>query len=180
MRGEQLARQWRILRTIESRNHGISVTELARQEGWHVRTIWRDPAAIQDAGFPLYAEKDGQKTRYGFIEGYKLHLPVPFTVTELMSLYFYRDILRRCSQGVGRERCRSFTAVRGLCGQSLGAFYTDSHEDCLSYGWSFPHRTNWKKTDHPEADHATEHSNGRQNQRIGHPGPAALGPKACR
>jgi hypothetical protein len=32
---------------------------------------------------PLYAEKDGQKTRYGFIEGYKSHLPVPFTVTEL-------------------------------------------------------------------------------------------------
>jgi predicted DNA-binding transcriptional regulator YafY len=28
-----------------------------------------------------------------FVEGYKFHLPVPFTVTELMSLYFYRDIL---------------------------------------------------------------------------------------
>ncbi len=94
MRGEQLARQWRILRTLESNKHGIIVADLAEQERCHVRTIWRDLAALQDAGFPLYSEKDGQKSRWGFIEGYKFHLPVPFTVTELMSLYFYRDILR--------------------------------------------------------------------------------------
>ncbi len=94
MRGEQLARQWRILRTIESRNHGATVAELAAQEGCHTRTIWRDLTAIQEAGFPLYSEKDGQKSRFSFVEGYTFHLPVPFTVTELMSLYFYRDILR--------------------------------------------------------------------------------------
>lgn len=94
MRGEQLSRQWRILRTLESNKYGIIVADLAEQERCHVRTIWRDLAALQDAGFPLYSEKDGQKSRWGFIEGYKFHLPVPFTVTELMSLYFYRDILR--------------------------------------------------------------------------------------
>jgi predicted DNA-binding transcriptional regulator YafY len=94
MRGDQLARQWRILRTIESRNHGATVAELAQQEDCHSRTIWRDLAAIQEAGFPLYSEKDGQKSRWSFVEGYTFHLPVPFTVTELMSLYFYRDILR--------------------------------------------------------------------------------------
>ncbi len=94
MRGEQLARQWRILRTIESRNHGATVAELAEQEGCHPRTMWRDLSAIQEAGFPLYSEKaEGQKSRFSFVEGYKFHLPVPFTVTELMSLYFYRDIL---------------------------------------------------------------------------------------
>jgi predicted DNA-binding transcriptional regulator YafY len=94
VRGDQLARQWRILRTIESRKYGATVAELAAEEDCHPRTIWRDLAAIQAAGFPLYSEKDGQKSRWGFIEGYKFHLPVPFTVTELMSLYFYRDILR--------------------------------------------------------------------------------------
>jgi predicted DNA-binding transcriptional regulator YafY len=93
VRGDQLARQWRILRTIESRKQGASVAELAEEEECHTRTIWRDLAAIQAAGFPLYSEKDGPKSRYCFVEGYKFHLPVPFTVTELMSLYFYRDIL---------------------------------------------------------------------------------------
>ena len=94
MRGEQLTRQWRILRTIETRKNGATVAELAEQEDCHPRTIWRDLAAIQEAGFPLYSEKDGHKSRWGFVEGYKFHLPVPFTVTELMGLYFYRDILR--------------------------------------------------------------------------------------
>ena len=94
MRGDQLARQWRVLRMIESQKQGATVAELAAREGCHPRTIWRDLTAIQAAGFPLYSERHGQKTRWGFVEGYKFHLPVPFTVTELMSLYFYRDILR--------------------------------------------------------------------------------------
>ena len=94
MRGDQLARQWRILQAIESRTHGATVAELAAEEGCHPRTIWRDLATIQAAGFPLYSERQGHKTRWGFIEGYQFHLPVPFTVTELMSLYFYRDILQ--------------------------------------------------------------------------------------
>jgi predicted DNA-binding transcriptional regulator YafY len=81
------------LRTIESSKHGVTVAQLAAEEDCHTRTIWRDLAAIQSAGFPLYSEKDGSKSRYCFVEGYKFHLPVPFTVTELMSLYFYRDIL---------------------------------------------------------------------------------------
>jgi predicted DNA-binding transcriptional regulator YafY len=78
VRGEQLARQWRILQTIESQNHGVTVAELASQEDCHTRTIWRDLAAIQEAGFPLYSEKDGQKSGWGFVDGYTFHLPLPF------------------------------------------------------------------------------------------------------
>ena len=94
MRGDQLARQWRVLRMIESQKQGATVAELAAREDCHPRTIWRDLATIQAAGFPLYSERHGQKSRWSFVEGYTFHLPVPFTVTELMSLYFYRDILR--------------------------------------------------------------------------------------
>jgi hypothetical protein len=57
VRGEQLARQWRILRTIESQNHGATLAELASQEGCHTRAIWRDLAAIQEAGFPPLLRK---------------------------------------------------------------------------------------------------------------------------
>ena len=48
MRGEQLTRQWRILRTIETRKNGATVAELAQQEGCQTRNIWRDLAAIQN------------------------------------------------------------------------------------------------------------------------------------
>jgi len=81
MRGDQLARQWRILRTIASGNQGATVAELAEQEDCHPRTIWRDLAAIQAAGFPLCSGKDGHKDRWSFLEGYKFQFPVPFTVT---------------------------------------------------------------------------------------------------
>ena len=78
VQGEQLARQWRILRTIESRNHGVTVAELAQKEDCPTRTTWRHLAAIQEAGFPLYSEKDDQKSGGGFVEAYTFHLPIPF------------------------------------------------------------------------------------------------------
>ena len=53
MQTDQLARAWRILRTIKARKQGGTVAKLAAKEGCHARTIWRDLAAIQEGGFPL-------------------------------------------------------------------------------------------------------------------------------
>ena len=58
MRGDQLARQWRILRTIESRAHGATVAELAAQEDCSPRTIWRDLAAIEPARLTSLLQSD--------------------------------------------------------------------------------------------------------------------------
>ena len=63
MWGNQLARQWRILRTIESRKQGATVAGLAEQESCSPRTIWRDLAAIQAAGSPLYSDVTEHETR---------------------------------------------------------------------------------------------------------------------
>jgi len=57
VRGERLARQWCILRALELNRHGITVANLAEQDGCHARTVWRDLAALREAGFPLYSEK---------------------------------------------------------------------------------------------------------------------------
>jgi len=54
MRRDQLARQWRILRTIESREYDAAVSELAADENCH-------PPATQDTGSPVYFEKAGAK-----------------------------------------------------------------------------------------------------------------------
>ena len=57
MRGDQLARQWRVIRAIESSPNGLTVAEIAKREETGLRTISRDLEALQTAGFPLYPER---------------------------------------------------------------------------------------------------------------------------
>jgi predicted DNA-binding transcriptional regulator YafY len=94
MRGDQLARQWRIIRAIEAGSQGLTVAEIADLEDCGPRTIYRDLEALQEAGFPLYTEKVNGTTRWAFIDTYKFKIPPPFTLSELMSLYVYRDLVR--------------------------------------------------------------------------------------
>ncbi|MFH2130198.1 MAG: WYL domain-containing transcriptional regulator [bacterium] len=94
MRGEQLARQWRILRHIEGARHGLTVAEIADLEGIAPRTAYRDVEALEQAGFPLFAERVEGTNRWAFVDTYKFQVPQPFTLTELMSLHLYGDLVR--------------------------------------------------------------------------------------
>ena len=94
MRGDQLARQWRIIREIEASPTGLTVSEIAKREETGIRTIYRDLEALQVAGFPLYNERVENANRWAFIDTFKFKIPAPFTLTELMSLYVYKDLLR--------------------------------------------------------------------------------------
>ncbi len=57
MRGTQMARQWKIIRLMESRKYGISGNELASELDTPLRTMYRELEAIQEAGFPLYRQR---------------------------------------------------------------------------------------------------------------------------
>jgi predicted DNA-binding transcriptional regulator YafY len=94
MRGDQLARQWRVIRSIEASPNGLTVAEIAEREEKGLRTIYRDLEALQEAGFPLYTEKVEKANRWAFVDTFKFKIPPPFTPTELMSLYFYKDLVR--------------------------------------------------------------------------------------
>jgi len=94
MRGDQLARQWRIIRAIEASPNGLTVAEIAQREETGIRTIYRDLEALQAAGFPLYTERVNGANRWAFVDTFKFKIPPPFTLTELMSLYFYKDLVR--------------------------------------------------------------------------------------
>ena len=63
MRGDQLARQWRVIRAIEASTSGLTVAEIAEREETGIRTIYRDLEALQAAGFPLYTEKVERASR---------------------------------------------------------------------------------------------------------------------
>lgn len=94
MRGTQLARQWKIIRLIESRKRGMSGADLANELEVPLRTVYRDLEAIQESGFPLYKEREGKNSLWKLLDTFKKDFPVPLTATELMSLHMSRDLLR--------------------------------------------------------------------------------------
>jgi predicted DNA-binding transcriptional regulator YafY len=93
-RGDQLGRQWKIIRTLIASKRGRSVQDLAADLDCHPRTVYRDLEALQAAGFPVYTERINNKAYWSLLESARHHIPIPFNLTELMALYFSRDMLR--------------------------------------------------------------------------------------
>lgn len=92
-RGDQLARQWKIVQIMLTSRLGKSAGDLAAELDCHARTVYRDLNALQAAGFPIYTEKIDGKSRWSFLDTIKHHFPIPFSLPELMALYFSRDVL---------------------------------------------------------------------------------------
>ncbi len=88
----QAGRVHDVIRLIEAR-HGICADELARETGVAIRTIQRDLAAIEEAGYPLVSDwQDGVKL-YRFLTRFKDVPPISFTLQELMTLSLLRSQL---------------------------------------------------------------------------------------
>lgn len=93
-RSAEVIRQWNIIRALDSARGGVSVQELAANAGVSVRTIWRDLAALQEAGFPLYDEKVDGRARWQLDSRPFRHLEARgFTLTQLCALYFSRTLV---------------------------------------------------------------------------------------
>ena len=92
-RGDQLARQWKIIQTLISTRFGKSVTELAADLQCHTRTVYRDLEALQAAGFPVYTERTDGKNLWCLLDSAKHSIPIPFSLPELMALYFSRGMM---------------------------------------------------------------------------------------
>jgi len=134
MRGDQLARQWRVLRHLESSAHGLTVAELAELENVANRTIYRDLETFQAAGFPIYYERVDQANRWAFVDTYKFQVPQPFSLTELMSLHLYGNLVRMFRGTVFYDSLESlFKKVRAtLPSQTLA--YLDRIQATFSVG----------------------------------------------
>jgi predicted DNA-binding transcriptional regulator YafY len=93
-RGDQLARQWKIIQTLISSRKGKSAADLSEdlECGW--RTVYRDLEALQAAGFPIYSEKIDGKNTWALLGKAKNSIPLPLNLTELMALYFSRGMMK--------------------------------------------------------------------------------------
>jgi proteasome accessory factor B len=93
-RNQEVIRQWRLLHALESSRHGATIDGLARDLDVTTRTIRRDLAALQEAGFALFDERDEAGRVRWRLDGRVLHgLESGFTLSELCALYLSRNLL---------------------------------------------------------------------------------------
>jgi predicted DNA-binding transcriptional regulator YafY len=93
-RNQEVIRQWRLLHALESSRHGASIDALAGDLDVTTRTIRRDLAALQEAGFALYDERDESGRVRWRLDGRVLHgLESGFTLSEVCALYLSRNLL---------------------------------------------------------------------------------------
>jgi len=108
MRGNQITRQWATIKLLEGRSRGLAVAEIASHLEANIRTVYRDLADLQAAGFPLYSDPGDRGERWKLMDGSKHGLPLPVTMTELMALHMSRDILKVFEGTVFQESIESF------------------------------------------------------------------------
>ena len=93
MRGDQLTRQWRIVSLLSGRA-GRTLDQLTAELGVTKRTIQRDIAVLEAAGFPVTSEPRDGTVYWRLLDTTKETAELSFTLAELMALYFSRDLLK--------------------------------------------------------------------------------------
>ena len=107
-RGDQLARQWRILQSLIASRRGKSAADLARELEYHWRTVYRDLEALQLAGFPIFTDRVDGKNLWSVLDSARHHIPIPLNLTELMALYFSRGMMTVLKGTVFYESLETF------------------------------------------------------------------------
>jgi predicted DNA-binding transcriptional regulator YafY len=93
-RNQEVIRQWKVLHALESSRHGAAIDALAKDLDVTTRTIRRDLAALQEAGFPIYDDRDDEGRVRWRLDGQALKgLETGFTLAELCALYLSRNLL---------------------------------------------------------------------------------------
>jgi predicted DNA-binding transcriptional regulator YafY len=93
VRGNQLTRQWALVRLLSGRS-GRTLSQLQAELGVGKRTVQRDIAVLESAGFPVISEARNGTVWWHFMEGFHAETPVSLTLSEQMALYFSKGLLK--------------------------------------------------------------------------------------
>lgn len=122
MRGDQLARQWRLIQRLAHSRVGATPDELADDLGCVRRTVYRDLDALMYAGFPVVSEKRDGHVYYRFLESFGIG-DVPFTPDEILALAFGADLLATLEGTVFHDSVQSALAkIRAGLSPELARF----------------------------------------------------------
>jgi predicted DNA-binding transcriptional regulator YafY len=86
-------RQWRMLRMLCARRHGIVVSDMAREFGVSAKTIRRDLEKLQLVGFPIHDTTGERGCKIWRLDDDSLVPPLSFTFDEAVVLHLARPFL---------------------------------------------------------------------------------------
>ena len=86
-------RQWRMLRMLGARRHGIVVSDMAREFGVSDRTIRRDLQKLQLVGFPIQETTGERGCKIWRLADHAVVPPLAFTYDEAIVLHLARPFL---------------------------------------------------------------------------------------
>jgi proteasome accessory factor B len=123
-RNQEVIRQWRLLHALESSRHGAAIDALADELEVTTRTIRRDLAALQEAGFALFDERDESGRVRWRIDGRVLHgMESGFTLSELCALYLSRNLLEAVAgTPFQRDLTNAFSRIEKLLSPRMRQF----------------------------------------------------------
>ena len=122
MRGDQLARQRKLIQRLARSRFGVGLDDLAEELECVRRIVYRDLEALMLAGFPVTSERRDGRVFYRFVDTFKLG-DVPFTPDEILSLAFGEDLLRALEGTVFHDSIRSaLDKIRSALGPQVNEF----------------------------------------------------------
>jgi len=122
VRGDQLARQWRLIQRLARSRYGVGLDELACDLGCVRRTVYRDLDALMYAGFPVVSEMRDGRVFYRFLDTFTMG-DTPFTPDEVLALAFGEDLLRVLEGTVFHDSIRSaLQKIRSGLGPELNEY----------------------------------------------------------
>jgi len=84
----------KLLSLIEKNSHGLRVRDMADQLRETPRAIYRDLRILEELPVQLYTDKSGRESFWKIDPDYRNKLSVPFTLSEVLSLYLAQESIR--------------------------------------------------------------------------------------
>ena len=106
-RDKPVLRAIKLLTLIERNANGLRVTDMAEQLGTNARAVYRDLQVLESLPVQLYTDKLGKESYWKIDPDYRNKLSIPFSLSELLSLYLAQDAIRSLDGTVFHDSLQS-------------------------------------------------------------------------